>query len=380
MAEGYVPINVYKGGGGGGSYEYDRGNPMVYGDNFISKAVRGVKRMQGKDPYGRDARVHYDWDTIDNEHRDIVSPENYWSREYGDAVERLNQAKKKLADDPTDKYSNHKDNIQYYTNHIAKIKELLASNGVAVPPVAEGDNMATFVEDAELAEMLKYAGVPMKESVLTDSTGSTLDHIQNTFKRDVKDFTQTGDMSDALYDALYDYYFDDMPYGTKKARDGDPHEWISDRFAQDIGLDEGWKGALAGGLAGAGLGSIVPALGTVAGGIAGAYAGHKLGDQGFSDPDKQYKSPEPKKPVSEGSCNMTMEGSYCPEHGLAECGGMYEDGGAVGMPYSMGEAQAPQDPINSNSAMTGSYYEGKETDIQEGDALLARIKSLALLR
>jgi hypothetical protein len=173
---------------------------------------------------------------------------------------------------------------------------------------------------------------------------------------------------------------------------------------------------------------------------------------------------------------MTMEGSYCPEHGLAECGGMYEgllgklfgtekkkkaagelrpymiydkftiyvdpvdgewvvagtgeyenkfepkatpmygqtggpnllvmyamkhtgggfgirdplkvnkealrgvqeDGGAVGMPYSMGEGH--DDPINSNSAMTGSYYEGKETDIQEGDALLARIKSLALLR
>ena len=71
------------------------------------------------------------------------------------------------------------------------------------------------------------------------------------------------------------------------------------------------------------------------------------------------------KTVAEGSCNMTMEGSYCPEHGLAECGGMYE---------------GTDDPINSNSAMTGSYYEGKETDIQEGDALLARIKSLALLR
>jgi len=38
------------------------------------------------------------------------------------------------------------------------------------------------------------------------------------------------------------------------------------------------------------------------------------------------------------------------------------------------------DPINYNAAMTGAYYEGKETDIQEGDALLARIKSLALLR
>ena len=65
--------------------------------------------------------------------------------------------------------------------------------------------------------------------------------------------------------------------------------------------------------------------------------------------------------IIEGSCNMTMEGEYCPEHGLMECG-------------------ATQDPMNSNSAMTGSYYEGKETEIQEGDALLARIKSLALLR
>jgi len=197
--------------------------------------------------------------------------------------------------------------------------------------MAEGDNMSTFEQDAELAEMLKYAGVPVKESVLTDSTGSTLEHIKDTFRRDVKDFTQTGEMSDALYDALYDYYFDDMPYGTKKARTGDPHEWVSDRFASDLGINENL---------------ITPMI----------------------------------MPVSEGSCNMTMEGSYCPEHGLMECGSMEEDGGAVGMPYSMGEAQAPQDPINSNSAMTGSYYEGKETDIQEGDALLARIKSLALLR
>jgi hypothetical protein len=242
----------------------------------------------------------------------------------------------------------------------------------------EGDNRATFVEDRELAEMLKYAGVPVKESVLTDSTGSTLEHIKDTFRRDVKDFTQSGEMSKHLYHALHDYYFDDMPYGAKTGDDIDPHEWVADRFAQDIGLDEGWKGALAGGLAGAGLGSVVPGLGTLAGGIAGAYAGHKLGDQGFSDPDKEWKSPEPKKPVSESSCNMTAEGSYCPEHGLAECGSMYEDGGAVGMPYSMGEGT--DDPINSNSAMTGSYYEGKETKSQEGDALLARIKSLALLR
>jgi hypothetical protein len=292
-------------------------------------------------------------------------------------------------------------------------------------------------ENAELARMLEHAGVPLREGVLTDSTGSTLEHIKDRFGPEVREFTQSGDMDNDLYDALYDYYFDDMPYGTKKARDGDPHEWVADRFADDLGINENL---------------ISPMI----------------------------------MPVSEGSCNMTMEGQYCPEHGLMECGSMYEDsrsrtvpprpsrpsrpgqnldtprtksyafggtlpavnvtatvpkynpdepfrvdvrgfgpdfedlpagkklinpmqprrhnelsplkagdstplskvanvdltmdedGGAVGMPYSMGEGV--DDPINYNAAMTGSYYEGKETDIQEGDALLARIKSLALLR
>ena len=268
--------------------------------------------------------------------------------------------------------------------HANKLKGSIEYNKGKLGPkgvLPEGDNQATFVEDAELAEMLKYAGVSIKENVLTDSTGGTLEHIKDTFKRDVKDFTQSGEMSDALYDALYDYYFDDMPYGTKKARDGDPYEWVADRFAADIGLDEGWKGALTGAALGGALGSIVPGLGTIQGAIAGGYAGHRLGDEGLADPDKEYNArqklqTQQPKPVSE--CNYTMEGEYCPEHGLTECG--MADGGAVGMPYSMGEAQAPQDPMNSNSAMTGSYYEGKESRSQEGDALLARIKSLALLR
>jgi hypothetical protein len=77
---------------------------------------------------------------------------------------------------------------------------------------------------------------PMNESVLTDDTGSTLQHILNTFKRDVKDFEENDELSDDLYHALYDYYFDDMPYGTQKARTGDPHEWVADRFGADLGI------------------------------------------------------------------------------------------------------------------------------------------------
>jgi hypothetical protein len=199
--------------------------------------------------------------------------------------------------------------------------------------MAEGDNRATFVEDAELAEMLKYAGVPVKEGVLNDDTRNTWDHLLDRFRHEVEQFKQGGDIDSDLYDAVFDYYDQHgaMPYRVRNAKDGTASQWISDRLADDLGIKENL---------------ISPMI----------------------------------MPVSEGSCNMTMEGEYCPEHGLMECGSMEEDGGAVGMPYSMGEAQPPQDPINSNSAMTGSYYEGKETQTQEGDALLARIKSLALLR
>jgi hypothetical protein len=50
--------------------------------------------------------------------------------------------------------------------------------------------------------------------------------------------------------------------------------------------------------------------------------------------------------VGEGGCNATMEGEMCPEHGLAECG----------------------------------MHESQVAESRAGDALLARIKSLALLR
>lgn len=62
-----------------------------------------------------------------------------------------------------------------------------------------------------------------------------------------------------------------------------------------------------------------------------------------------------KNHLDEGSCNKTMEGEYCPEHGLTECGYM----------------ESVDDPINYNAAVTGSYYESDE---------LARIKKLALLK
>lgn len=193
---------------------------------------------------------------------------------------------------------------------------------VAAPPVAE-----------QLNKMRKDAGLPVVEGVLKDDTGGTLQHICDRFTREVNDFRDNGDLNDDLYHALYDYYFDDMPYGTKKARDGDPYQWVSQRFSDDLGLNEADNVSTF---------EVVP---------------------GFESPT-----------VEGCGCNMTAEGEYCPEHGLTECGTV-----AGGMaPVVMGEVMDKpphDDAINYNAAITGSYYESKE-----GDALLDRIKSLALIK
>jgi len=42
-------------------------------------------------------------------------------------------------------------------------------------------------------------------------------------------------LPDELYNMLYDHYQEEMPYGTQKARDGDPYEWISEKLTTVFG-------------------------------------------------------------------------------------------------------------------------------------------------
>ena len=36
--------------------------------------------------------------------------------------------------------------------------------------------------------------------------------------------------NEKLYNELFEYFLEDMPYGTQKARDGDPVEWITEHL------------------------------------------------------------------------------------------------------------------------------------------------------
>jgi hypothetical protein len=142
-------------------------------------------------------------------------------------------------------------------------------------------------ESTELNTMLKYAGIPVAESRVLDEAGETIDHILNRFKHEVAQFEQGNDLDDNLYDALYDYYSDkgEIPYGIAKARTGDPYEWITDRLDQELGTGN-----------------------------------HAMRDLPEADPISTFEVMSGfDTPVAEGSCNMTSEGAYCPDHGLAEC-------------------------------------------------------------
>ena len=209
------------------------------------------------------------------------------------------------------------------TGATAPVDASVAPNPVPQQPVAEGDNLATF---EEVDAIRRAAGLPISEHAMLDESGNTWDHLLNRFRHEVEQFKSGAELDNDLYDALFDYYSQHgaMPYGVAKARTGDPFNWVSHQFAQDLGLDENLIAPVA-------------------------------------------------MPVTtEGStCNMTAEGEYCPEHGLAECG----MGMATGIMGETLDKPPHDDAINYNAAITGSYYESKE-----GDAVLARIKSLALLK
>ena len=201
-------------------------------------------------------------------------------------------------------------------------------------------------ENTELSTMLKYAGVPVNESRIHENSEYTYEIVAKVLARE-KPGLSTDRNSDEFYSAVY-HELIAIGMTPKAARNliSYNEDFMSDvasaydHYQKNPGLDESNSGM------------IMPE----------------------ADPMATVEAmPDLSAPVLEGTCNATMEGEYCPEHGLAECG-MYEMGTVSGsMAPVIGEA--PQDPINYNGAITGSYYESKSDT-----ALLARIKSLALLK
>jgi len=78
-------------------------------------------------------------------------------------------------------------------------------------------------------------GRPPMESIIRETSGSGLTQDEH---RDIRAFVEGTmewyDMSVTAQDKLYGVWVHEMPYGTAKARTGDPDQWIADRMQSDL--------------------------------------------------------------------------------------------------------------------------------------------------
>ena len=90
-----------------------------------------------------------------------------------------------------------------------------------------------LAEDA-LKSLRRSAG--LLESRMLDEDGSTLEHILNRFKYEVREFEQGGDLDKHLYHALEDYYRDlgEIPYPILTGNEGDPMEWVAQNLESHL--------------------------------------------------------------------------------------------------------------------------------------------------
>jgi hypothetical protein len=174
----------------------------------------------------------------------------------------------------------------------------------------EGENFATF---EDIRSLTKLAGIPVSEN--RDHAGSEyIDELVGKILALEKPGMSTDRSNDDFFKAVYDELIE-IGLTPKAAR-------------YKINYDEDFVGDVA-----SAYHHFSSHPEVKEGAAVDAYmAGKSPAVAHFADQlDKSHE-------VKEGSCNMTMEGEYCPEHGLMECGGMYEMGTVAGsMAPVMGE-------------------------------------------
>ena len=137
------------------------------------------------------------------------------------------------------------DRLQQLDSHpeVRAVLDQLNTNDTAEMNPAAG-TPADLGSDESTADDHPDAEPPterLAEGRLIDEDGETLQHILDRFPHEVKNFEQSGELADDLYDALYDYHSHsgNMPYGVQKARTGDPYSWVADNLEKYLSNGSG---------------------------------------------------------------------------------------------------------------------------------------------
>ena len=240
-------------------------------------------------------------------------------------------------------------------------------------------NQQPYVTEDAVQSLRRAAG--LTEGRMLDEDKSKLDHILDRFKYEVRNFEQGGDLDNDLYDALFDYYMDtgDMPYGTAKARDGDPYEWVAQNLESHL---------RGGGI----IGGVPDEDYSLERESAGNYASEEMRAphtvDGGMDNSILY---------DDSTCNMSEAGEPCPTHGLEECWtestapvptedkktDTVTNGLLSGAGWGVGAtaAQAALGAMEDKSPLAGIYgHSGKMKEVDKDTSFLDRLKTLSGMR
>ena len=92
--------------------------------------------------------------------------------------------------------------------------------------------------DGDKKETMKKAAKDKKEKANESiDEGFEADEVKAILAKHGVSSIDDMELDGELYQDLFDYYSDEMPYGTQKARDGDPMDWIISRL-DDLGMVE----------------------------------------------------------------------------------------------------------------------------------------------
>ena len=92
--------------------------------------------------------------------------------------------------------------------------------------------------DGDKKETMKKAAKDKKEKANESiEEGFEADEVKAILAKHGVSSIDDMELDGELYQDLFDYYSDEMPYGTQKARDGDPMDWIISRL-DDLGMVE----------------------------------------------------------------------------------------------------------------------------------------------
>ena len=92
--------------------------------------------------------------------------------------------------------------------------------------------------DGDKKETMKKAAKDKKEKANESiEEGFEADEVKAILAKHGVSNVDDMELGGELYQDLFDYYSDEMPYGTQKARDGDPMDWIITRL-DDLGMVE----------------------------------------------------------------------------------------------------------------------------------------------